>query len=141
MNPYPIVHTYPESIGGVSACPELKDALLSSGYIEGADWQISDPSAYGPVEDIGRYRAPGRREEYVYRLQPCRTPTGEIWWHAYGEYCPFGRTVMDADCVFLDGGGFFAKRSAALRAIHLWLAHLHQADAENEAAQTLSHGD
>ena len=64
-----------------------------------------------------------------------------VWWHAYGESCPFGRTAMDADGLFLDGGGFFAKRSAALRAIHLWLAHWHQADAENEAAQTLSHGD
>lgn len=122
-------HPYgPESVGGVSVCPELRDALLAGPYIEGADWPAAANRDLGPVEDVGGYRTPGKREAYVYRLSARRASDGEIWWRAYGEYCPAGRTASDADYVFLDGGGYFANRSAALRAIHLWLAHLHRAD-------------
>jgi len=127
--PHDFRSTYPESVGGVSVCPELREALLVGPYVEGTDWPTLSNCNLGPVEDVGSYRTPGKREATVYRLRSCRSTTGETWWHAYGEYCPAGRTASDADYVFLDGGGYFAHRSAALWAIHLWLAHLHRADA------------
>lgn len=126
--PYDFRSTYPESIGGVSVCPELRDALLAGPYVEGADWPTVAERDLGPVEDVGAYRTPGRREALVYRLSSRRASDGQTWWRAYGEYCPAGHTASDADYVFLDGGGYFARRSAALWAIHLWLAHLHRAD-------------
>ncbi len=139
--PYDFRSTYPESVGGVSVCPELQDALLSGPYIEGGHWSTATFGALGPVEDIGAYRTPSRLEAYVYRLRPCRASDGEIWWRAYGEYCPAGRTAGDADYVFLDGGGYFASRSAALWAIHLWLAHLHRADSvAAPASREIHHG-
>jgi hypothetical protein len=126
--PYDSRSSGPEDVGGVSACPELRDALLAGPYVEGSDWPTAASRDLGPVEDVGIYRTPGKREAYVYRLSSRRASDGEIWWRAYGEYCPAGRTASDADYVFLDGGGYFASRPAALWAIHLWLAHLHRAD-------------
>ena len=127
--PYDFRSTYPESVGGVSVCPELREALLAGPYVEVGDWPTVSKGDCGPVEDVAAYRTPGKREAYVYRLSARRASDGQTWWHAYGEYCRFGRTAHDADYVFLDGGGYFASRSAALWAIHLWLAHLHRADA------------
>ena len=131
-------------IGGVPECPELAEALAAGDYRSLYDDDGMDTARWehGPVEDIGRYRVPGRREAYVYRLRPLRAPGGQTWWHAYGEYCPFGRSVTDADYVFLDGGGCFSERAAALWAIHLWLAHLHRADVHaRAAAPAIPHGD
>jgi hypothetical protein len=139
--PYDFRSTYPESVGGVSVCPELQDALLSGPYIEGGDWQAATDRDVGPVDHVSIYRTPGKREAYVYRLRSRRASEGETWWHAYGEYCPAGRTASDADYVFLDGGGYFARRSAALWAIHLWLAHLHRADSvAASASRKIHHG-
>ncbi len=104
--------TYPDAVGGVAACPELKDALLSG-------WRTESLATHGPAEEIGRYRKPGGRETYRYKLSRCVDSDSRGWWHAYGAYCPFGRLATDADSIFLDGGGFFEKRPAALRAIHL----------------------
>jgi hypothetical protein len=126
--PYDFRSSDLEAVGGVSACPELRDALLASPYVEGGDWPTVSNHDLGPVEDVAFYRKPEKREAYVYRLSSHRASDGQIWWRAYGEYCPAGRTATDADYVFLDGGGYFASRSAALWAIHLWLAHLHRAD-------------
>jgi hypothetical protein len=139
--PYDFPSSAPESIGGVSVCPELREALLAGPYVEGSDWLAAAESDLGPVEDVGIYRTPGKREAYVYRLTSRRASDGEIWWRAYGEYCPAGRTASDADYVFLDGGGYFAHRSAALWAIHLWLAHLHRADSvAASASRKIHHG-
>jgi hypothetical protein len=141
MTPYDFhMLNYPESVGGVSACEDLREALLAGPYIEGSDWQTENFNDHGPVVDVGLYRSPGRREAYVYRLQSCTLSTGETWWRAYGEYCPAGRTASDADYVFLDGGGYFATRSAALWAIHLWLAHLHRADSVAASSREIYHG-
>ena len=130
-------------ISGVAQCPELAEAIRACDYRDLEDWDASDicRCEHGPVEDIGRYRLSGTREAYVYRLQSLRTPKGRTWWHAYGEYCPLGRSVTDADYVFLDGGGYFSDRAAALWAIHLWLAHLHRADVPAVAADANPHGD
>lgn len=139
--PYDFPSRAPESVGGVSACPELRDALLAGPYVEGGDWLAAADRDLGPVEDVGIYRTPGKREAYVYRLSSRRASDGEIWWRAYGEYCPAGRTASDADYVFLDGGGYFADRSAALWAIHLWLVHLHRADSVvASASREIHHG-
>ena len=131
-------------IGGVSACPELADAIAAGDCISGANLCTATAQfyTYGLVEDIGRHRETGKRDAYVYRLQSCRTPSGRVLWHAYGEYCWAGRTASDADYEFLDGGAYFANRSAALWAIYLWLAHLHRSEVlgQRSISQTLSNG-
>ncbi len=139
--PYDCPSSAPELIGGVSVCPELLDALFAGPYIEGSDWPTVANHDLGSVEDVGVHRTPGRREATVFRLRSCRSTSGEIWWRAYGEYCPSGRTASDADYLFLDGGGYFAHRSTALWAIHLWLAHLHRADAvAASSSREIHHG-
>jgi hypothetical protein len=128
-------------VGGVAQCPELAAALAAGNFRDPDDGIDFTRWEHGPVEDIGRYRFPGRRREsYIYRLQALRAPGGDTWWHAYGEYCPLGRSATDADYIFLDGGGLFSNRAAALWAIHLWIAHLHRDDARTAAPAPL-HGD
>lgn len=70
---------------------------------------------------MAHYRFPNSREAYVFSLQPCLSKGR---WYAWGDYCPYGRTVADACYQFLDGGGSFNSRSAAEWAIHTYIAHL-----------------
>ena len=122
----------------VQVCPALLPALTAGDFTpafregcryEGATWER--------VEDIGRFREPGKREVHVYRLQRLTLSDGTERWRAFGEYCWGGRTADDADYTFLDGGGTFATRAAAEWTIHIYLAHLY---AEHAGAAPDSYG-
>ncbi|MBC7367887.1 MAG: hypothetical protein H7343_13925 [Undibacterium sp.] len=125
-----------EPVGGVAECPELQEALEAGDFRPGGDTFVVPVDTRGWVfekaEDIGRYRLPGKLESYMYRVQRVTHPTDasrrELW-HAFGEYCWRGRTASDADYIFLDGGGYFSNRAAALWAIHLWVAYLYKKEA------------
>ena len=127
---------YEESVGGVAECPELLEAMEAGDFRPDGDMFVTPYEAaawvWHKAEDIGRHQRPGRRAAYVYRLQSVTHKTDPgfpVVWHVYGEYCRCGRATSDADYLFLDGGGFFFNRAAALWAIHLWLAHLHKTEA------------
>lgn len=109
----------------VAECPELRPALAAGDFVpdcherhhcEGATW--------GEVETVARHQLPATSECYFYRVQPLTLSDGNRRWHACGEYSWDGRTVDDADYVFLDGGGSFSSRAAALHAIRVYLHHL-----------------
>jgi len=106
-------------------CPELRPALEAGDFSPDSRLRTGPEWTLHPVEDIGRFRFPGKREAYVYRLRRMTHADGREVWDAFGEYCWGGRSANDADYVFLDGGGVFSNRAAALWAIHLYLAHLH----------------
>jgi hypothetical protein len=127
---------YDEPVGGVAECPELRDALEAGEFRPSDDRFVVSGEAeawvWDQAEDIGRHQQPGKRAAYVYRLQRAThatDPSRPVVWHVFGEYCRWGRATSDADYLFLDGGGYFSNRAAALWAIHLWLAHLNKIEA------------
>lgn len=77
---------------------------------------------YAPSETVARHHVPGLSEVNEYRVQRMTREGEADRWHAFGEYCPLGRTAMDGCYGFLAGGGSFSTRAAAERAIHLYLA-------------------
>lgn len=117
-------------VGGVEECPALADVLKTTVFVPFSKREriLIGQYEHGPVEDVGRYRFVNSKESFIYRINCIKTEAGNTWWRVVGEYCPDDEKMADYDYTFLDGGGFFAERSAALWAIHLWLAYLHKRD-------------
>jgi hypothetical protein len=117
-------------------CPALRPALEAGDFRPG-EFYADGAFRYAPPETVARHQVPGSREVYEYRVQRMTRPGEADRWHAFGEYCPFGRTAMDARYGFLDGGGSFSTRATAEWTIHLYLAHLSEREAMKEG---VSHG-
>lgn len=104
------------------ACPALRPALEAGDFRPG--WFYPGGLfADGPAESVARCRQTGIRAVDEFFVQRMTRADGTERWHAYGEYCPFGRMATDACYGFLDGGGSFNTRETAEWAIHLYLAH------------------
>jgi hypothetical protein len=112
----------------VRDCPALRAALIAGDFQTDYDpWSRDD--ATRKVERIARYRYPDSRETYLFSVQPAPEPGR---WYAWGDYSPWGNKVTDACYGFLNGGGSFNSRSAAVWAIHTYIAHLTADDTKNE---------
>jgi len=109
-----------DDLGFLQRYPELRPPL-EAGNFSPSRWLSSD-GIYGPSVEVAHYRMPGSRAVVRFHVQPCETHRSPRW-HAYGEWCEYGRTAHDACYDFLDGGGSFTTRAAAEWAIHLYIAH------------------
>ena len=120
----------------LSTCPELRPALEAGDFRPG-EFYADNSFRYAPPETVARHYVSGLSEVNKYRVQRMTREGEADRWHAFGEYCPFGRTAMDAYHGFLAGGGSFSTRAAAEWAIHLHLAYLFEQEATNGVT---SHG-
>ncbi|WP_166442811.1 hypothetical protein [Phragmitibacter flavus] len=107
--------------------PALRLPMAEGGF-EPSWLPSSKVDASSQAEEVARYRVPGSRGSYVYKVRPCESDSR---WYAWGDWCPYGRTATDACYDFLDGGGSFANRSAAEWAIHTFVAALCAAEHAN----------
>ncbi len=121
-----------DELACVRECPAMRTPLVDGDFIP--DWFAgSTPDVAQAAQIVGRYRFPGTRETYIFSVRPCLQ---EGRWYAWGEYSPWGRKITDACYQFLDGGGSFNNRSAAVWAIHTYIAHLAAVDAHGAAQNT-----
>ena len=112
-----------EDVSGTASCPALLEPM-TAGDFHPAGWEGEERDDSSTPEEVARYPVHGSRAAYVFKVQPCRGGR----WHAWGDWCPQGRTPTDACYEFLDGGGTFTSRRTAAWAIQTFLAHWHEGD-------------
>lgn len=111
--------------------PDLRPPLLA-GDFQPSTFLPCCSGVYGKPIEIACYHVPCSRSAMRFYVRTCDTGD-ELRWHAWGDWCEYGRTSHDACYDFLDGGGSFATRKTAEWAIHLYVARLLAEDV-NKAA-------